>query len=74
MPGDVSMLWNSTFDMLVFALQYRVVVDDIAGNKAANLQQYELSDEEWQITEQLHNTLKVSICACILSALFPQLT
>ena len=74
MPGDVSMLWNSTFDMLVFALQYRVVVDVIAGNKAANLQQYELSDEEWQITEQLHNTLKVSICACILSALFPQLT
>ena len=70
-PHDVSMWWNSMFDMLVF---HRVAVDDIAENKAANLCQYELSDEEWQITEQLHNTLKVSICACILSALFPQLT
>ena len=70
---DVSMWWNSMFYMLVFALQYRVAVDDIAGNKAANLRQYELSDEEWQITEQLHDTLKVSICACMLSALFLQL-
>jgi hypothetical protein len=70
MPGDMSMWWNSTFDMLVFALKYRVGVDDIAGNKAANLCQYELSDEEWQIAEQLHDTLKVSICSCMLSALF----
>jgi len=66
--------YDSTFDMLAFALQYRVAVDDIAGNKAANLHQYELSDEEWRITEQLHDTLKVSICACMLSTLFPQLT
>jgi hypothetical protein len=57
------------FDMLMFALKYRVAVDDIAGNKAANLCQYELSDEEWWITEQLHDTLKVSICSCMLSAL-----
>ena len=71
MPCDVSTRWNLTFDMLAFALQYRVAVDDIAGNKAANLHQYELSDEEWQIAEQLHDTLNVSICSCMLSALFP---
>ena len=74
MPRDVSMRWNLTFDMLTFALQYRVAVDDIAGNKAANLRQYELSDEEWWIAEQLHNTLKVSICACMLFTPFLQLT
>ena len=74
MPCEVSTWWNSTFDMLAFALQYRVAVDDIAGNKAANLRQYELSDEEWRIAEQLHDTLKVSICACMLSTPFPQLT
>jgi hypothetical protein len=70
-PHDVSMRWNSMFDMLVF---HRVAVDDIAENKAANLCQYELTDEEWWITEQLHDTLKVSICAYMLSALFSQIT
>ena len=59
MPRDVLTWWNSTFDMLEFALQYREAVDDIAGNKTANLCQYELNDEEWWIAEQLHDTLKV---------------
>ena len=59
MPCDVSTQWNSMFDMLEFALQYREAVDDIAGNKTANLRQYELNDKEWQITEQLHDMLKV---------------
>lgn len=67
MPWDVVTRWNSMFDMLVFALEYRTAVDDIAGNKTANLQQYELTDEEWQIAEQLHNTLKVSVCLHIFS-------
>jgi hypothetical protein len=62
MPRDVSTRWNSTFDMLAFALVYKTAVDDIAGNKAANLRQYELSDEEWWIAEQLHDTLKVGVC------------
>jgi len=35
------------FDMLVFTLVYKTAVDDITGNKVANLWQYELSDEEW---------------------------
>ena len=59
MPRDVSTRWNSTFDILAFAPEYKTAIDDIAGNKAANLRQYELSDEEWRIAEQLHDTLKV---------------
>ena len=47
------------FDMLAFALQYRAAIDDITGNKTASLRQYELSDDEWTIAEQLRDTLKV---------------
>ena len=59
MPRDVRTRWNSTYDMVQFALQYRAAIDDIAGNKTAGLRRYELSDEEWIIAQQLCDTLKV---------------
>ena len=46
--------------MLAFTLQYQKAIDDIAGNKTANLHQYELDDNEWQIAVQLCDTLKVA--------------
>jgi hypothetical protein len=46
---------------LQFALQYRTAIDDITGNKVANLRQYELMDEDWDIAEELCNTLKVRV-------------
>ncbi|KIM36076.1 hypothetical protein M413DRAFT_46004, partial [Hebeloma cylindrosporum] len=33
MPRDVSTRWNSTYDMLKFALHYRVALDAIAGER-----------------------------------------
>jgi len=59
MPHDVRTRWNSTFNMLSFALRYHAAIDDIAGNKTAGLCQYELSNEEWKIASQLSNVLKV---------------
>jgi hypothetical protein len=41
MPRDILTRWNSMFDMLVFTLAYKTAVDDITGNKVANLWQYE---------------------------------
>jgi hypothetical protein len=32
MPQDVSTCWNSTFDMLDFALQYHVAIDAMTAN------------------------------------------
>ena len=72
MPHDVSTQWNLMFNMLAFALQYREAVDDISGNKTANLCQYELNHKEWQITEQLHDTLKVLFVHVLME--FPALT
>jgi len=61
MPRDVWMCWNSTFDMLNFAVEYREVLDAITGDRDMKLRQYELSKEDWNIATQLHDVLKVSL-------------
>jgi hypothetical protein len=45
--------------MLDFAVHHRSAIDDITGDKTANLRKYELDDDEWVIALQLRNTLKV---------------
>ena len=47
MPHDVSTCWNSIFDMLVFALEYHVPIDEMISNQDLNLRKYELQDDEW---------------------------
>jgi hypothetical protein len=58
MPRDVSTRWNSTFDMLDFAVKYRAAIDSITSTRDLNLRKYELADNEWAIAEQLCGTLK----------------
>lgn len=59
MPRDVATRWNSTFDMLEFAILYRKPLDDLTNNRDMKLRSYELSEEEWIIAEQLAGILKV---------------
>jgi len=63
MPRDVSTHWNSTFDMLDFAVDYRAAIDAITSACNLNLRKYELADHEWAIVVELHDTLKA---CCIL--------
>lgn len=59
MPRDVSTRWNSTFDMLKFAIQYRVAIDTITAERTMKLRDYELGREEWIVAEQLYDVLEV---------------
>lgn len=61
MPRDVSTRWNSTYDMLVFALKYRDALDIITGDRDMKLRQFEINDEEWTIARQLCDVLKVGL-------------
>jgi hypothetical protein len=69
MPRDVATHWNSTLDMLNFALDYRIAIDSILSNRDLNLRKYELQDTEWEAAEALCDTLK----ACILNPIGNQL-
>lgn len=51
--------------MLEFAVRYQPAIDDITGDKSANLRKYELSEEEWTIAMQLCDTLKVCDDVCM---------
>ncbi|KAG2359092.1 hypothetical protein BDR07DRAFT_1215337, partial [Suillus spraguei] len=54
MPRDVATRWNSTYDMLVFALQYQVPIDRITSDKSLKrAKKYELDDNEWKIVADL---------------------
>jgi hypothetical protein len=59
MPRDVSTRWNSTYDMLEFAVDYREALDSITGNQKMKLRQFELTEEDWEIATKLRDVLKV---------------
>ena len=61
MPRDVSTQWNSTYDMLAYALKHRKAVDSITQGRELGLRKFELADHEWETVEQLHDVLKVSL-------------
>ena len=66
MPRDVATRWNSTFDMLDFAIDYRLAIDAVTSNRDLSLRKYELADNEWAIATNLHDTLKVrTILYCL---------
>jgi len=67
MPRDVATRWNSTFDMLDFALEYRKALDAISGDRDMDLRQFELAEFEWKIAAQLRDALKVRIQSLMVS-------
>ncbi len=60
MPRDVCTCWNSTYDMLRFALKYEKAIKYMTQTWDLGLQEYELSPQEWRLAQQLADMLKVS--------------
>jgi len=61
MPHNVSTRWNSTYDMVKFAVEYRAAIDTMTAACDLDLQRYELIPEEWKIAVELRNMLKVGV-------------
>ncbi|KAJ7934998.1 hypothetical protein B0H13DRAFT_1591256, partial [Mycena leptocephala] len=61
-PRDVATRWNSTYDLLVFAVKYEAAIDTITGDKSGRtLRDSELELEEWRIVHDLVKVLKDAI-------------
>jgi hypothetical protein len=67
MPRDVATRWNSTYDMLDFAIQFRPAIDSMTEVRNLDLRKLELVSEEWEIATSLRDVLKVSHSPCFLS-------
>ena len=59
MPRDVTTRWNSTFDMLEFAVEHITPINTITADRDMKLRKYELSESDWDIARQLRDALKV---------------
>jgi hypothetical protein len=60
MPQDVSTRWNSTFDMLSFAIRYCEAIDAMTAVRGFDLRKYELGPAEWKVATELRDVLNVS--------------
>jgi len=60
MLHDVSTHWNSTYNMLKFAIDYRKAINVIVRDLNMDLRKYELNVQEWKIVTQLWDLLMVS--------------
>lgn len=68
MPRDVLTCWNSTFDMVDFAIDYQTAIDAITGNHDMKMRSLELDAPEWAIAKELRDTLKVCVQISHLSS------
>ena len=66
MLHDVSTWWNSTFDMLDFAIEHITAINTITVDRNMRLWQYELSESDWDIARQLRDVLKVFNLVCLI--------
>jgi hypothetical protein len=59
MPRDVSTCWNSTYDMLNFAVTYHPAINTMTAARDLGLGNYELDGTEWKLAGELREIFKV---------------
>jgi hypothetical protein len=68
MPRDVQTCWNTTYDMLDFAYEYKDTINQITDRCDMKLRDYEIKPHKWDIIKQLRDVL--GVCPSIISSFF----
>lgn len=68
LPRDVRTRWNSTYQMLAVAVEYKEAVDKLTADKKLSMRKYELSEAEWKIATDLRDVLQVRAPVLLLDA------
>ncbi|KAE9385741.1 hypothetical protein BT96DRAFT_1088738, partial [Gymnopus androsaceus JB14] len=63
-PRDVRTWWNSTFDMINKAVQYRTPLNSFINDSDNGLTAFALSTTEWMILESLRDVLQDATLFC----------
>jgi len=58
-PRDIVTRWNSMYDMLQFASNYRAAIDGITADKSLKLWKFELDNGDWEAIDDLVLVLSV---------------
>lgn len=64
MPRDVTTRWNSTYQLLKFALAYRQAID-LMTERHRDLHDFQLEDDEWVVLKALKDILEVCLSAAV---------
>ena len=60
MPRNVTTCWNSTYNMLDFAIEYRRAINAMMNDWNNDLWSFKLDGNEWKMVGQLCDVLEVS--------------
>ncbi|KAF8546707.1 hypothetical protein OG21DRAFT_1490911 [Imleria badia] len=61
LPRDIPTCWNSTFNMLDYALNHQQDMDTMTQHREMGLCAFELTDGEWVILKELQDVLKAHL-------------
>jgi hypothetical protein len=67
-PRDVRTRWNSVYNMLAVAIEYKAVFNNMTATRDLDYRKFDISNAEWTLVEDMLHVLKV-FCSLLAAEL-----